>query len=35
MKKVRNAIFSDTLFIGDVGRPDLAKKAADMTHKIN
>ncbi|MDG2491495.1 MAG: MBL fold metallo-hydrolase [Flavobacteriaceae bacterium] len=27
-----NAIFSgDTLFLGDVGRPDLAQKAADMT----
>ena len=27
-----HAIFSgDTLFIGDVGRPDLAQKAADMT----
>jgi glyoxylase-like metal-dependent hydrolase (beta-lactamase superfamily II) len=26
------AIFSgDTLFIGDVGRPDLAQKAASMT----
>ncbi len=29
-----NAIFSgDTLFIGDVGRPDLAQKAADMTQE--
>jgi hydroxyacylglutathione hydrolase len=28
------AIFSgDTLFIGDVGRPDLAQKAADMTQE--
>ena len=27
-----HAIFSgDTLFLGDVGRPDLAQKAADMT----
>jgi glyoxylase-like metal-dependent hydrolase (beta-lactamase superfamily II)/rhodanese-related sulfurtransferase len=30
-----NAIFSgDTLFIGDVGRPDLAQKAADMTQEM-
>ncbi len=29
-----HAIFSgDTLFIGDVGRPDLAQKAADMTQE--
>ena len=29
-----NAIFSgDTLFLGDVGRPDLAQKAADMTQE--
>lgn len=29
-----NALFSgDTLFIGDVGRPDLAQKAADMTQE--
>ncbi|MET1258244.1 MBL fold metallo-hydrolase [Flagellimonas sp. DF-77] len=29
-----HAIFSgDTLFLGDVGRPDLAQKAADMTSK--
>ena len=29
-----HAIFSgDTLFLGDVGRPDLAQKAADMTQK--
>lgn len=28
------AIFSgDTLFLGDVGRPDLAQKAANMTHE--
>ena len=28
------ALFSgDTLFIGDVGRPDLAQKAADMTQE--
>ena len=28
-----HAIFSgDTLFLGDVGRPDLAQKAEDMTH---
>jgi len=28
------AIFSgDTLFLGDVGRPDLAQKAADMTQE--
>lgn len=30
----KNAIFSgDTLFIGDVGRPDLAQKAAHMTQE--
>jgi hydroxyacylglutathione hydrolase len=30
----QHAIFSgDTLFIGDVGRPDLAQKAADMTQE--
>ena len=30
-----NAIFSgDTLFIGDVGRPDLAQKAANMTQEM-
>ncbi|MEO8252897.1 MAG: MBL fold metallo-hydrolase [Flavobacterium sp.] len=30
----KHAIFSgDTLFIGDVGRPDLAQKAADMTQE--
>ena len=29
-----NALFSgDTLFLGDVGRPDLAQKAADMTQE--
>ena len=29
-----NAIFSgDTLFLGDVGRPDLAQKSADMTQE--
>jgi glyoxylase-like metal-dependent hydrolase (beta-lactamase superfamily II) len=29
-----HAIFSgDTLFIGDVGRPDLAQKAASMTQE--
>jgi len=29
-----NAIFSgDTLFLGDVGRPDLAQKAAEMTQE--
>jgi len=29
-----HAIFSgDTLFLGDVGRPDLAQKAADMTQE--
>jgi hydroxyacylglutathione hydrolase len=28
------ALFSgDTLFLGDVGRPDLAQKAADMTQE--
>lgn len=31
---VEKALFSgDTLFIGDVGRPDLAQKAADMTQE--
>lgn len=31
---VETAIFSgDTLFLGDVGRPDLAQKAADMTQE--
>lgn len=30
-----HAIFSgDTLFLGDVGRPDLAQKAADMTQEM-
>jgi glyoxylase-like metal-dependent hydrolase (beta-lactamase superfamily II)/rhodanese-related sulfurtransferase len=30
-----NAVFSgDTLFIGDVGRPDLAQKAANMTQEM-
>ena len=29
-----HAIFSgDTLFLGDVGRPDLAQKAVDMTQE--
>ena len=29
-----HAIFSgDTLFLGDVGRPDLAQKSADMTQE--
>ena len=33
-KKTDIAIFSgDTLFLGDVGRPDLAQKAADMTQE--
>lgn len=33
-KGKENAIFSgDTLFIGDVGRPDLAQKAASMTQE--
>lgn len=33
-KGVDHAIFSgDTLFLGDVGRPDLAQKAADMTQE--
>ena len=31
---IETALFSgDTLFIGDVGRPDLAQKAADMTQE--
>lgn len=31
---VENAIFTgDTLFIGDVGRPDLAQKASDLTQE--
>ena len=33
-EKREHAIFSgDTLFLGDVGRPDLAQKAADMTQE--
>ena len=33
-KKKKKALFSgDTLFIGDVGRPDLAQKAAHMTQE--
>jgi hydroxyacylglutathione hydrolase len=33
-QKKPHAIFSgDTLFLGDVGRPDLAQKAADMTQE--
>jgi hypothetical protein len=31
MKKNTQSSSGDTLFIGDVGRPDLAQKAADMT----
>ena len=31
--KMKNGFSGDTLFIGDVGRPDLAQKAASMTQE--
>jgi hydroxyacylglutathione hydrolase len=33
MEKTLHCFSGDTLFIGDVGRPDLAQKAADMTQE--